>query len=340
MLRRSIESVLGQSTGDWTHVVVNDGGDPGPVDAVVAEHAQAYDGRVVVRHHPRSLGMEAASNAGIRAADSRFIAIHDDDDSWHPDFLERMLARLAGEPDPAVQGVACHSEIVREDIEGGRIVERERLPFNPELATISLPRLACGNLFPPISFLFSREAYERTGPFDESLPVLGDWDFNMRFARLFDIVVLPEVLARWHHRSSAASTDLDNSFLGRDRPHERIRARIVNRAVRGELSAPPSASGLFSSAEQLDHLRGLIDRAAAARDERSSVLLERSIAEQRELGRALLERADAREASLTTIVDQVARLEAQVAQLHAAAQRLHALSERAPLRWLKKLFRA
>lgn len=331
LLRRAIASVLGQTAEDWVHVLVNDGGDPAPIDSLVAEHADRYAGRAIVVHHERCLGMEAASNAGILACDSRFIAIHDDDDSWHPAFLERLLARLGEAGAPTVQGAVCHSEIVTEVIDGDRIVEIGRRPFNPELATISLARLASGNLFPPISFLFSRRAYERAGPFDESLPVLGDWDFNLRFARGFDIEVLPEILACWHHRESAVGSELDNSFQGRDRPHDRIRSLIVNREIRRAMGDPDTSTGrLFASAEQIDYARALIERSNAAQLEHLRGLIEQS-------GAA---RAEAQLQALAEIRQEIARIEAQVAPLREAVERARAISSRAPFRWLKRLLGA
>jgi hypothetical protein len=60
--------------------------------------------------------------------------------------------------------------------------------------------MACGNFFPPIAFVFRREVLERIGGFNETLPVLGDWFFNLEFLLEDDIAVLPEPLARYHHR--------------------------------------------------------------------------------------------------------------------------------------------
>jgi glycosyltransferase involved in cell wall biosynthesis len=47
-----------------------------------------------VLHHAHSKGMEAASNAGIHASTGEFVVIHDDDDSWHPDFLRETVDYL------------------------------------------------------------------------------------------------------------------------------------------------------------------------------------------------------------------------------------------------------
>jgi glycosyltransferase involved in cell wall biosynthesis len=67
LLSRALDSVLEQTLPDWKLVVVNDGGEPDPVDALVKEREKAFAGRVQVIHHPKSHGMEAASNAGLNA---------------------------------------------------------------------------------------------------------------------------------------------------------------------------------------------------------------------------------------------------------------------------------
>ncbi len=87
LLKRAIESVLFQTYPTWTMVIVNDGGDPAPIDALVDHYAARADGRIRVIHNPRSLGMEGASAVGLAALESELLTVHDDDDSWSPEFL-------------------------------------------------------------------------------------------------------------------------------------------------------------------------------------------------------------------------------------------------------------
>src|SRR5919112_1932342 len=87
LLDRAIRDVLAQSFTDWLLVLVNDGGRTGEVDPVVEKYSSELGDRVLVIHHEVGRGMEAASNAGIKASGSEYIAVHDDDDKWHPDFL-------------------------------------------------------------------------------------------------------------------------------------------------------------------------------------------------------------------------------------------------------------
>ena len=65
---------------------------------------------------------------------------------------------------------------------------------------MDLSHIAIRNQFPPISFLFSRDIYNEVGGFNEDMPVLGDWDFNLRFLMKADIGLVPEHLANHHIR--------------------------------------------------------------------------------------------------------------------------------------------
>nr|NLD40617.1 glycosyltransferase [Actinomycetales bacterium] len=94
LLSRAIDDVLSQSFRDWELIIVNDGGDPARVEELVSVREASAAGRIRVIHHHESLGMEAASNAAIRASASEFLAVHDDDDTWDPDFLHLTVDYL------------------------------------------------------------------------------------------------------------------------------------------------------------------------------------------------------------------------------------------------------
>ncbi len=236
LLRRALRSVLAQSFADWEQIVVNDGGAAAPVDEEVRAIA---DPRVRVVHHEYSQGMEAASNSGLQASQSEYCVIHDDDDSWSPDFLAQTVARLTQRERPAA--VVTHSTLVMERIEGHHVVEIERRPFNVDLHAVDLLSLAFQNRFPPISFVFSRAVLEKIGGYDDKMPVLGDWDFNLRFAREADIAVLPVELANYHQRPLETSV-YGNSLYAASHQHHITRAYLVNKLLR-EGTALPVALG-------------------------------------------------------------------------------------------------
>ncbi len=240
LLERTIMSVLAQTREDWTHVIVNDGGDPAPVEALVARHEAAYAGRLRVIHNPLSVGMEAASNIGIRASESRYLTIFDDDDSWSPYFLETLIKELERRQSRfrSVRGIICHSMVVRERIEEGRILFDSMYPFNDWMQSffVDLDRLAQSNSFIPNAFIFEREAAVEIGLFDAELPVLGDWDFNLRFCMRYDIAVIQELLSFYHQRPSAQGAD-GNSVIAMIGTHQQYRELLKNRWLRKDLSS-------------------------------------------------------------------------------------------------------
>jgi hypothetical protein len=103
-----------------------------------------------------------------------------------------------------------------------------------------------GNFFPPIAFLFRRTVHDQVGGYDETLPVLGDWDFNLRFLLKADIGVLPKPLAYYHHRDvGGTSAAYSNSVIGGIDKHLEYSSIVRNKYIRnaeyGALAALVSA---------------------------------------------------------------------------------------------------
>ena len=196
-----------QSFKDFIWIIVNDGGEKEGVDHIATEaRNNGIDVRVL--HHEYSKGMEVASNAGIRSSESEYIVIHDDDDSWEYDFLEKTVKFLDNEP--LFAGVITHTLLVNEVIENDAPRTTSSYGLNTWLKSIYLMEMLMVNSFPPISFLYKRDIYNKIGGYNETLPVLGDWDFNIRFLKEADIGVIPELLALYHHRDTI--TDVNDVY--------------------------------------------------------------------------------------------------------------------------------
>lgn len=235
LLRRAIESVLGQTFQDWIMVIVNDGGIVQDVERLVERYKDKFKERCLVIHNETSLGMEAASNRGIRFSDSEYVVIHDDDDSWHPRFLEKCVNFLDTNQHKTFKGVITYSTRIIERIEGNNIITEHKEPFNTWMKSVSLFRMAANNIFPPISFVYKRDVLDEIGYYREDLPVLGDWEFNLRFMSKYDIYLIPEELAYYHHRLSIKSGELSNSVVGHDDKHIFYDTLIRNELLRKDL---------------------------------------------------------------------------------------------------------
>ena len=229
LLGRALDSVLAQTYSDWRIVLVNDGGSRQEVDQALAPRLDSIGERILRLDNEASLGMEAASNLGIRAVDSEFITVHDDDDEWDPEFLATTVAYL--QEHPGHGGVSVETEIVFERLTpSGREVE-ERVPFEPDMREITLVDLLHYNRFVPISFLFRRSVYDELGGFDEKLPVVGDWEFHLRFLVHHHIgLIKGRPLAFWNQRRSARNSEANSVISGLDEHHFyslKVRDRMV-----------------------------------------------------------------------------------------------------------------
>lgn len=257
LLRRAIESILAQTFQDWIMVIVNDGGVRAPVDELVEAYKDRFRGRSYVIHNETCLGMEAASNIGLKASESRYVVIHDDDDSWHPTFLQRCTGFLDTNSYPHMAGVITHTIRMLERISRDRVIFEGKEPFNAWCKSVTIYRMAAGNIFPPISFVYERRVLEQIGYYREDLPVLGDWEFNLRFMKRYDIFLIPEELAFYHHRLDVTSGVFSNSVIGGDSKHLFYDTLLRNELLREDLQNNRIGIGYLTNiSKSFDTLHG------------------------------------------------------------------------------------
>ncbi len=239
LLHRAIRSVLSQTFKDWVLVIVNDGGDPQRLEKVVDEVREELADRILVVHHPMPLGMQAASNSGIAHCDSDFVIIHDDDDSWDPTFLARTVSYLDDHGwNARLGGVITWSWVIIEEVaDDGAVKVHNRFVFNDKLHNVALIDMTVENRFPPISFLFRRAAMDHVGPFRSQHGPLGDWEFHLRLLQHFDVDVIPDPLANYHHRTNTTIGIYGNSVHAHKDQHQASRIHLLNEALRRDLDS-------------------------------------------------------------------------------------------------------
>jgi glycosyltransferase involved in cell wall biosynthesis len=252
LLERALKSIQGQNYHDYCVSLVNDGGAKFPIEDITEK--SSLGDRLVVTHHESSQGMEAASNVGIQACKSRYVVVHDDDDSWEPDFLAKTVSILEGSGED-VKGIATDTTTIVEEIRGDKATTVSSFPSPTNGQEITLWSMLKNNLFQPISFVFERDVFNRIGFFDPNLPVLGDWEFNIRFLSCFDIHRLRESLANYHIRPSGAANIYSNTTTHHNDLHEIYRARIVNRYLRQDLEQGAFGLGtMMALGQDLRHI--------------------------------------------------------------------------------------
>ena len=106
-ISRAIGSVLAQTESNFELIVIDDGSTDGSEGVV----ASIKDNRLRIISQ-RNSGQSAARNAGIRAAQTDWIAFLDADDEWMPHFLRTVLALTTRFPTAgafATSYVACRN---------------------------------------------------------------------------------------------------------------------------------------------------------------------------------------------------------------------------------------
>lgn len=248
LLPRAIASVRAQTFADWNLILV-DSGDHAATRDWLANHP-GPDGEhiqhIAVEPGPR---MGELSNIGIRHGTAPLVILLDDDDTWDPDFLAMACPVLmADDKKTSCRGVVTRTEIVHEEWNGDTWLEGGREPLNPKMTRITLPALASVNRFTTNAFAYERDAWEQLGGYDPEMPVLDDWDFNLRFLLRWDIACVPWVGAFWHRRP-VTGAGIDNSLAA---DHEFETASYINRHIRAGLSSPLGALLAAGDLHRLD----------------------------------------------------------------------------------------
>ncbi|MER6687428.1 glycosyltransferase family 2 protein, partial [Streptomyces olivaceoviridis] len=99
-LRECLDSVLGQSFGDFELIAVDDCS-PDGCGAILDEYAER-DPRVRVLHLPENVGLGRARNAGMPHATGDYLFFLDSDDTLTPGALRAVADRLTEAEDPDV----------------------------------------------------------------------------------------------------------------------------------------------------------------------------------------------------------------------------------------------
>jgi glycosyltransferase involved in cell wall biosynthesis len=232
-LPQAVESVLGQTFGDFEFLVVDDGSTDGTPDYLAALCER--DRRVRVLRHDDNIGLTRSLNRGLAAARGRLIARMDADDVSAPERLKRQVEFLDRHPDVGIVG----SSRTLIDEEGTTLGYAQAVPDHPGICWKSL----LGNPFAHPSVMLRRDVLVRHGlTYNESYRTAQDYELWPRLLRHVRGANLEEPLLRYRLRAGISRTRRGDQLRGHD--------RIALSAIRTLLPAFPI------SIQQVTELRG------------------------------------------------------------------------------------
>jgi glycosyltransferase involved in cell wall biosynthesis len=206
MLERCLRSVVSQTIDDFECIVVND---HPPTSAQVDELvASLSDQRFTVLNNESNRGPAASRNRAVEAATSPILALLDDDDWWHPRFLDAHLRAHREHPEAAL-------------VYGGYERDASSLGLGTREVPASAPPADLFEAMLSGSFTFAstsiltvrRDALLAAGGYDDALRGFEDWDLACRLVRAGAAVALPEALTVYtEHAGYRVSADVDEEF--------------------------------------------------------------------------------------------------------------------------------
>ncbi|MEO8504157.1 MAG: glycosyltransferase family A protein [Acidobacteriota bacterium] len=199
-LRSAVESVLAQSAPPGELIVVDDGS----TDDSLAQLQDLPRSGIPLRVlRQANSGQSAARNHAAREAVGEHLAFLDQDDAWHPMYLELMVAHLAA--NPRVGWV--YSDFDEIDYDGGLVTRAFLRAHGVAHPKHSLFDCVANDLMVlPSASVLRRAAFTDVGGFDERLSGYEDDDIFVRFFRRgWEQVFVDRPLVRFRIHDSGSS---------------------------------------------------------------------------------------------------------------------------------------
>jgi glycosyltransferase involved in cell wall biosynthesis len=218
LIGRAVDSVLKQTMGDFELIVVDDGSTDG-----TGELPLFSDKRISYYKLTSNSGVSKARNFGVEKSLGTWIAFLDSDDEWFPGKLENQLRWIMHNPQYKI-------------VQTKEIWIRDGRKVNPPLTH----QKSGGDIFlasiercmvTPSSVMLTRELFDETGGFDETLQACEDYDLWLRITSAYPVGLVDEYLL---NRYGGHNDQLSSAVMVLDKFRIRSMVKLLHR---GELTA-------------------------------------------------------------------------------------------------------
>lgn len=216
-LKRSIDSVLGQTFRDFELIIIDDGStdETSRILRWWSAHPQI---RVFSQPHG---GCAKARNSGLTKSRGAYIAFQDSDDEWLPHKLEKSVDTLES-AGPHVGVFYSDMLHIKDDLSSVYFRSPDIKPGCLIGERLDYQTFAIGM----VSTLTRRECFDTAGWFDESLYRFTDLELLIRLSDLFAFIHCKEPLVKYYYSPDAMSLDREALVSARQYLMEKYRARL------------------------------------------------------------------------------------------------------------------
>ena len=193
-VQRTLLGVINQTLSPTRIIIVNDGSTDSTLEELEKIKSQNHTANITIINKKNG-GHSSATNEGIRASSSDYIALVDADDLWHPTKLEKQMSVFQNSTDPKL-GIV-YTDYLNIDLND------RPLPLFP---TVKLDTTVKGRVFETLlkhgnliigsnsAVMMKRQVFLDHGFFDENLRCGEDWEMWIRLAQTYHFDFYPEIL--------------------------------------------------------------------------------------------------------------------------------------------------
>ena len=188
---KALSSVLRQSYENIQVIVINDGGTD--VSDIVDSFA---DTRIVFINRKQNRGKACSLNEAFEYVQGKYISYLDDDDLYYPNHVEILVDTLENRTDCGVAYSDLYKAYCRVSQDGSRQVLSKVVEVSKDFDRFFMLYF---NHVLHVSLMHRFDLIEKTGPYNENLDVLIDWDMTRRLAFFTDFQHVYEITGEYYH---------------------------------------------------------------------------------------------------------------------------------------------
>ena len=190
-LPKALASVLQQSYRNLQLIVINDGGED------VRNIVNSFDDpRLIFINRKQNRGKPYSLNEALNRAEGKYVAYLDDDDIYYPNHIETLVNALELQTDCQVAYSDFYKTYCRVTSDGNRQILSKVVDVSRDFDRFFMLLF---NHVLHVSLMHHRDLIEKTGPYNEQLNVLIDWDMTRRLVFFSDFHHVCEITGEYSH---------------------------------------------------------------------------------------------------------------------------------------------